>query len=169
MAKSRSSIGTVETVETNKSPERILWKAVLATAVKDALKKQGAVGWISPADKTLARQWFLFPNIGFYHVCEIYTSLEKEKENYVFAASYPFNLSKIKSDNKLLKVLNEMKVTFKVKTPSVISETSGKKTLANVAEWAFSAEGTPFTKSDGRFVVKFDSSQLTFLDDKKSE
>ena len=28
MAKSRSSIGTVETVETNKSPERILWKAV---------------------------------------------------------------------------------------------------------------------------------------------
>ena len=98
-----------------------------------------------------------------------YTSLEKEKENYVFAARYPFNLSKIKSDNKLLKVLNEMKVTFKVKTPSVISETSGKKTLANMAEWAFSAEGTPFTKSDGRFVVKFDSSQLTFLDEKKSE
>ena len=71
MAKSRSSIGTVETVETNKSPERILWKAVLATAVKDALKTQGVGGWISPADKTLARQWFLFPNIGCYRVCEM--------------------------------------------------------------------------------------------------
>tara|TARA_R100000278_G_C5436390_1_gene152072 strand:+ start:8 stop:307 length:300 start_codon:yes stop_codon:yes gene_type:complete len=99
MAKSRSSIGTVETVETNKSPERILWKAVLATAVKDALKTQGVGGWISPADKTLARQWFLFPNIGFYRVCEmagyephfvkkkmitkINQQIEKEKENYV--------------------------------------------------------------------------------------
>lgn len=98
-----------------------------------------------------------------------YTSLEKEKENYVFAARYPFNLAKIKTNKKLLKALNEMEISFKVKTPSIISETNGKKALANLAEWSFSSKGTPFTKSDGRFVVKFDSSQLTFLDDKKSE
>lgn len=98
-----------------------------------------------------------------------YTSLEKEKESYVFAARYPFNLAKIKTNKKLMKVLNEMEISFKVKTPSAITETSGKKSLGNLAEWVFSSKGTPFTKSDGRFVVKFDSSQLTFLDDKKSE
>ncbi|MCM8525891.1 MAG: hypothetical protein NE327_05200 [Lentisphaeraceae bacterium] len=98
-----------------------------------------------------------------------YTSLEKEKDNYVFAALYPFNLSKIKTDKKLKAALDAMKVAFKVKTPTVINETNGKKSLANLAEWSYSADGTPFTKSEGRFVVKFDSSQLTFLDEKKSE
>ncbi|PIW60742.1 MAG: hypothetical protein COW13_03685, partial [Candidatus Omnitrophica bacterium CG12_big_fil_rev_8_21_14_0_65_50_5] len=69
-----------------------------------------------------------------------YTSLEKEKENYVFAARYPFNLSKLKENKKLFDVLKEMKITFKVKTPTAISETSGTKELANLAAWEYSPE-----------------------------
>ena len=95
MAKSRSSLGTVETVETNKSPERILWKAVLATAVKDALKTQGVGGWISPADKTLARQWFLFPNVEFYRVFEM--------------AGYEAHFVKKKMVKKINKIIEEEK------------------------------------------------------------
>ena len=100
-----------------------------------------------------------------------YTSLEKDKDkkNYVFAARYPFNLNKLKTNKKLLEVMQEMKVTFKIKTPSAITETNATKKLANMAIWEYSAKGTPFTKSDGRFVVKFESSQLSFLDEKKSE
>ena len=37
MAKSRGSISTVEFKEVDKSPERLLWKAVLLEAAKDAL------------------------------------------------------------------------------------------------------------------------------------
>ena len=98
-----------------------------------------------------------------------YTSLEKEDGNYIFSARYPFNLAKIKNNKALVEVMNEMKVSFKVKTPTEITETTGKKSLGNLVEWAYSADKTPFTKSDGRFVVKFNSSQLTFLDEKKSE
>lgn len=98
-----------------------------------------------------------------------YTSLEKEGDNYVFAARYPFNLSKLKENKTLSDVMKEMKISFKVKTPSSIKETTGKKELENLTSWEFSPEKTPFIKSDGRFIVKFESSQLNFLDDKKSE
>ena len=98
-----------------------------------------------------------------------YTTLEKDGDDYVFAARYPFNLSKLKEKPQLKKVLDQIKVNFKVKTPTEITKTNAPKKLANLVEWDFNSKSAPFTKSDGRFVVHFNGKNLTFLDDKKEK
>lgn len=94
-----------------------------------------------------------------------YTSLQKERDGYLFSAVYPFNLSKSKENKSLTAALEQMRVSFKVKTPSQIIETTGKKGDGNLVTWSFSPETTPFSKSDGKFTVKFESTDLTFLDE----
>ena len=98
-----------------------------------------------------------------------YTTLEKDGDNYVFAARYPFNLSRLKEKPSLKKILSEIKVNFKVKTPTEITKTNAPKKLANLVEWNFSGDKTPFTKSDGRFSVHFKAQGLTFLEDREKE
>ena len=94
-----------------------------------------------------------------------YTSLEKDDKNYVFSALYPFNLGRMKQ--KPNNALKDLEVTFKVKTPGVISETNAHSNLANLAEWTYGPGKKSFAKSDGKFTVKFDASKLSFLDEKK--
>ena len=96
-----------------------------------------------------------------------YTSLEKEDKDYVFSALYPFNIKGLKKDEQMLEVVRELEISFKVKTPSLISETNAHKNIANFAEWDYSKEGKSFADCDGRFIVKFDASKLTFLDPKE--
>ena len=98
-----------------------------------------------------------------------YTSLEKEKENYVFSALYPYNLSKLKKNDAMLEAAKDLQISFKVKTPSFITETNAHKNIANLAEWHFSKEAKSFTDCDGRFIVKFDASKLSFLDKKEEK
>ena len=98
-----------------------------------------------------------------------YTSLEKEDKNYVFAALYPYNISKLKQNPDMLQAASKIKVSFKVKTPSLINETNAHKNIANLAEWHYSADDKSFAESDGRFVVKFDASKLSFLDKKEED
>ncbi len=94
-----------------------------------------------------------------------YTSLQKERDGYLFSAVYPFNLSKVKENKSLTSALEQMSISFKVKTPTPIIETTGKKGDGNLVTWSFSPETTPFGKTDGKFTVKFESTDLTFLDE----
>ena len=96
-----------------------------------------------------------------------YTSLEKAGDQYVFAALYPFNIKKLKKNVAMLKAAKQLEVSFKVKTPSLITATNAHKNIANLAEWNFSSKGKSFAETDGRFTVRFDATKLTFLDDKK--
>ena len=98
-----------------------------------------------------------------------YTTLEKDGDNYVFAARYPFNLEKLKEKPSLKKILSEIKVNFKVKTPTEIVKTNAPRNLANLAEWNFSAEKNPFTETDGRFTVHFKAAGLSFLEDREKK
>ena len=100
-----------------------------------------------------------------------YTSLEKSKDDYIFAARYPFNLSKLKEEASLKKFLSEIKVSFKVKTPTEITKTNAHKKIGNLAEWNFSEgkKNPSFMKADGRFIVQFKGKGLSFLDDKKDK
>ena len=92
-----------------------------------------------------------------------YTTLEKAGEDYVFAARYPFNLSKLKPDKALEKAFSEMRVNFKVKTPTEITKTNANSQLANLAVWEFSKKN-PFLKTNGRLIVQFKGNNLSFLD-----
>ena len=98
-----------------------------------------------------------------------YTSLEKDGDNYVFAALYPFDMSKLKHKAELLKLVNSIKVDFKVKTPTLINKSTAPTKLANLASWNFSPETTPFSKAGGKYSVHFDAESLTFLDEKKKD
>ena len=95
MAKLRGSISTVEFKKVDKSPERLLWKAVLLEAAKDALKTYNSSGWITRSDRNLARHWFLFPNVEFYRVCEM--------------AGYEAHFVKKKMVKKINKIIEEEK------------------------------------------------------------
>jgi len=94
-----------------------------------------------------------------------YTTLEKAGSEYVFSASYPFNLSRLQPSSELLEVMNSLEVSFKVKTPTMITSTTALRKLANLAEWTYSPEGTPFSRTDGRFIVRFEAGGLDFLDE----
>ena len=96
-----------------------------------------------------------------------YTSLEKEDKNYVFSALYPYNISKLKKNDDLLEAASKLQISFKVKTPSFITETNAHKNIANLAEWHYSEKDKSFAESDGRFVVKFEAAKLNFLDNKE--
>lgn len=98
-----------------------------------------------------------------------YTSLEKEEKNYVFSALYPFNIKRLKKNDQMLDAVKDLQISFKVKTPSLIRETNAHKNIANFAEWNYSKEGKSLAECDGRFVVKFDASKLTFLDPKEEK
>jgi hypothetical protein len=98
-----------------------------------------------------------------------YTSLEKSGKDYVFASLLPFDLTKLKKSDSLYHMTKDMKVSFKVKTPSEITGTDAPKQLANYAEWNYSPEGSSFSKCNGRFSVKFSAQNLTFLDEKKEK
>lgn len=98
-----------------------------------------------------------------------YTSIEKEDKNYIFSALYPYNTSKLTKNDALLEAANKLQISFKVKTPSLITETNAHKNIANLAEWHYSEKDKSFAESDGRFVVKFEAAKLNFLDKKEED
>ena len=95
-----------------------------------------------------------------------YTSLEKDGDNYVFAARYPYDMSKMKHSKALLEVVKSIKFELRVKTPTPISQSTAHKQLVNLASWSFSPEGKSFDQAGGKYSVHFEAKNLKFLDKK---
>ena len=93
-----------------------------------------------------------------------YTALEKKDENYIFSALYPFNLKKTKRSTTMIKAIRQLKIKLRIKTPTAIVETTAPEKLANQATWNYSPDKVPFSQCDGRFIVKFEAKNLSFLD-----
>ncbi|NQZ58539.1 MAG: hypothetical protein HRT88_13870 [Lentisphaeraceae bacterium] len=95
-----------------------------------------------------------------------YTSLEKDGDNYVFAARYPYDMSKMKLSKTLLQVIKSIEFNLRVKTPTPITKSTAHKQLVNLASWSFSPKAKSFDKAGGKYSVHFEGQNLTFLDKK---